>query len=58
MGTHNSFNLKFKLIEHSKVNMKKSAGPATVILASLPNIKLKNFERAIRKPINIVGHLF
>jgi len=53
-----SSNLRFKLMDHSKVNVKKSAGPATVILASLPDSKLKEFKRSIRKPINIVGYLF
>ena len=51
-------NLRFKLSDQLKVDVKKSAGPATVILASLPNSKLTELKRAISKPINIVGHLF
>jgi hypothetical protein len=51
-------NLSFKLPDMLKVDVKKSAGPATVILASLPNFKLRDLENAISKPINIVGHLF
>jgi len=51
-------NLKFKLLDQLKVDVKKSAGPATVILASLPDFKLTELKSAISKPINIVGHLF
>ena len=50
--------LKFKLLDHLKVDVEKSAGPATVILASLPNSKLTELKNSISKPINIVGHLF
>jgi hypothetical protein len=51
-------NLRFKLSDQLKVDVKNSAGPATVILASLPNFKLAELKSAISKPINIVGHLF
>jgi hypothetical protein len=51
-------NLQFKLPNELKVNVKKSAGPATVILASLPEFKLGELENAVNKPINIVGRLF
>lgn len=51
-------NLRFKLSDQLKVDVKKSAGPATVILASLPYLKLTELKSAISKPINIVGHLF
>lgn len=51
-------NLNFKLPDQLKVDVKKSAGPATVILASLPDFKLTKLRSAISKPINIVGHLF
>lgn len=50
-------NLKFKLPDQLKVDVKKSAGPATVVLASLPDFKLTELKSAISKPINIVGHL-
>lgn len=50
--------LEFGLVEQLKLGVKKSAGPATVILASLPEFKLTELKRAINKPINIVGHLF
>jgi hypothetical protein len=51
-------NLKFKLMNQLKIDVRKSAGPATVVLASLPDSKLKELENAINKPINIVGRLF
>ena len=51
-------NLKFKLADRLKIDVKKSAGPATVILASLPNSKLTELNSIVNKPINIVGHLF
>lgn len=51
-------NLKFKLLDQSKVDATKSAGPATVILASLPDFRMTELKSVISKPINIVGHLF
>jgi hypothetical protein len=50
--------LKFKIADQSKVNTKKSAGPATVLLVTLPKSKLGELKRVIKKPINTVGHLF
>lgn len=50
--------LNFELIDQPKVNVKKSAGPATVILVSLPDSRLTGLQRTISKPINIIGKLF
>jgi hypothetical protein len=50
-------NLKFKYADQLKIDVEKSAGPATVILASLPDFKLTELNSIINKPINIVGHL-
>jgi len=50
-------NLKFKLADRLKIDVKKSAGPATVIIASLPDSKLTKLSTIVNKPINIVGHL-
>jgi hypothetical protein len=50
--------LKFQLANQTKINVEKSAGPATVILSSLPRSELTELEYAVSKPINIVGHLF
>jgi hypothetical protein len=46
------------LANQTKINVEKSAGPATVILSSLPQSELTELEYAVSKPINIVGHLF
>jgi hypothetical protein len=51
-------NLKFKLTDQMKIDVRKSAGPATVIVASLPEFKLTELKSATSKPINIVGRLF
>jgi hypothetical protein len=50
--------LKFKLANQQEIDVRKSAGPATVILASLPDSQLSALERGISKPINVVGSLF
>jgi hypothetical protein len=53
-----SSKLKFKLANQLSINVKKSAGPATVVLASLSSSKVAELEVAISKPVNIVGQLF
>lgn len=52
-----SAKLGFKLPDQQKVNVKKSAGPATVIIATLPKSNLANLKAQINKPINLVGSL-
>ncbi|MEM2082102.1 MAG: hypothetical protein QXP44_01970 [Candidatus Bathyarchaeia archaeon] len=49
--------LKFKLIDKTEVELKKSAGPATVVLASLPASELEKLKAAVTKPVSIIGHL-
>ena len=51
-------NLKLKFTKKPMIDVKKSAGPATVVLASLPEFRLAELKRAISKPINVVGQLF
>jgi len=51
-------NLKFKLAEKQEVNVEKSAGPATVVLASLQKSHLAELQQIINKPVNVVAHLF
>lgn len=46
------------LANEAAVDLKKSAGPATVILASLPMSKLEELKAAVTKPVNVVGQLF
>ncbi len=53
-----SSQLKFKLTNQSEINLKKSAGPATVVLASLSSSGVAELRVAISKPISIVGQLF
>jgi hypothetical protein len=50
-------NLKYELINQSELNLKKSAGPATVILASLDKSKLAELKTIIAKPVKIVAQL-
>ncbi|MEM2099368.1 MAG: hypothetical protein QXU99_06485 [Candidatus Bathyarchaeia archaeon] len=52
-----SSKLKFKPIRNPKIDLQKSAGPATVLLASLPASRVADFQHRIKKPINIVGQL-
>ncbi|MGB9842594.1 MAG: hypothetical protein ACPLKZ_07795, partial [Candidatus Bathyarchaeales archaeon] len=50
--------LKLKLIDKAEVDLKKSAGPATVVLASLTASELEKLKAAVTKPVSIIGHLF
>lgn len=50
-------NLKFELADRPELDVKKSAGPATVIIATLPELQLPRLLREIAKPINSVGRL-
>jgi hypothetical protein len=49
--------LKFTIAEQQEVDVKKSAGPATVVLAALSEQKLSELKNAVSKPINCVAHL-
>ncbi|MEM4732943.1 MAG: hypothetical protein QXD70_00250 [Candidatus Bathyarchaeia archaeon] len=49
--------LKFKLMDKAEVYLKKSAGPATVVLASLSAYELEKLKAAVTKPVSIIGHL-
>jgi hypothetical protein len=51
-------NLRSELIEQQEICVEKSAGPATVILVTLPKNKLKDLERTTTKPVNVVAQLF
>lgn len=50
--------LHLKLNPQAKVNLRKSAGPATVILASLPNDAVNELKKFVNKPVNVVGYLY
>ncbi|MCW4018256.1 MAG: hypothetical protein NWF00_06220 [Candidatus Bathyarchaeota archaeon] len=49
--------LKFKIAEQDAVDVEKSAGPATVVLAALPEEKLAELKSIIKKPVNVAAYL-
>ncbi|WP_455285086.1 AIR synthase related protein [[Eubacterium] cellulosolvens] len=50
-------NLRFKLGRGLGLDVRKSAGPATVALCACSAPRLKDFFRSIKKPVNLVGSL-
>jgi predicted DNA-binding protein len=48
---------QLKLLEPNGLDLNKSAGPATVVLASVDPEKIEDLTSLIRKPINIVGEI-
>jgi hypothetical protein len=50
--------LRFRLAEQSGISVTKAAGPATVVLASLPGSYVAELKRVTSKPVNVVGTLF
>ena len=46
-----------KLIEVTGLDLNKSAGPATVILATVDKERLEDLMSLISKPINVVGEI-
>lgn len=50
-------NLNYRLADRPEVDLHRSAGPATAILATLQRSKLGELRRTIGKPLNVVGHL-
>jgi selenophosphate synthetase-related protein len=48
---------QLKLADNPKLDLIKSAGPATVILASVDKEKLEELISLINKPINVVGEI-
>ncbi len=49
--------LNYTLANQQTVDVRKSAGPATVALASLPESDVANLMRIVNKPVSIIGHL-
>jgi hypothetical protein len=49
--------LRAEFAEHQEVDMRKSAGPATVVLAALPSNRVPELKKAIKKPIAVVADL-
>lgn len=52
-GSH----LKYELIPQTVINLNKSAGPATVLLATLPKQNLTQLQQIINKPVNTIAKL-
>ncbi len=50
-------NLKFRMLNQHAINVEKSAGPATVVLAALAENELENLKHLTNKPISIVAQL-
>jgi hypothetical protein len=48
---------QLKLTETKDLDLNKSAGPATVILASIDREKLEDLMSLIRKPVSVVGEI-
>jgi hypothetical protein len=44
-------------VEAKGIELNKSAGPATVILASIDKEKLEDLVELIRKPVCVVGEI-
>jgi selenophosphate synthetase-related protein len=48
---------QLKLTEAKTLDLNKSAGPATVVLASIEKDRLEDLTSLIRKPVNVVGEI-
>jgi len=48
---------QLKLAEVKGLDLNKSAGPATVVLATIDNERLEDLTALIPKPINVVGEI-
>jgi selenophosphate synthetase-related protein len=48
---------QLKLVEVQGLDLYKSAGPATVVLATVDRERLEDLTSLIRKPINVVGEI-
>jgi hypothetical protein len=49
--------LNYEIVNQTAVNIQKSAGPSTVLLASLNKTDLPSLQQAIAKPITIIAIL-
>jgi selenophosphate synthetase-related protein len=52
-----SIGRQLKIQEPTELDLNKSAGPATVVLATIDKQKLEELTYFIRKPINVVGEI-
>ncbi len=52
-----SSNLRVKMAEKLEVDINKSAGPSTVVLAALPDEMISELRKKFKKPVSMVAHL-
>ncbi|MCW4022022.1 MAG: ribbon-helix-helix protein, CopG family [archaeon] len=52
-----SIGRQLKIDETTKLDLNKSAGPATVVLATVDKKKVDELQFFIRKPINVIGEI-
>jgi selenophosphate synthetase-related protein len=52
-----SIGRQLKINENTKIDLNKSAGPATVVLTTIDKKKLDELTFFIQKPINVVGEI-
>ena len=50
-------NLQFTLRSHLDIDIRKSAGPATVILCACPDSHLRALSASVEKPVSLIGTL-
>lgn len=50
-------NLWFRMLPQHAINVEKSAGPATVVLAALAENTLEKLEQLTNKPVNVVAKI-
>jgi hypothetical protein len=50
-------NLHFKLGRSLQLDVRRSAGPATVVLCTCPQSYLRKFAGFVKKPVNLVGSI-
>jgi selenophosphate synthetase-related protein len=50
-------NLQFTLRPHLDIDIRKSAGPATVVLCACPHSHLRALSASVEKPVSLIGAL-
>ncbi len=48
---------QLKLVENARVDLEKSAGPATVVLVTIDRERFEELASLIRKPVTIIGEI-
>lgn len=50
--------LNLNLVNQAEIDLKKSAGPATVLLVTLPENRLDDLQQDISKSVNLLGNFY